>query len=287
MSSRIAPFITRSLSLVGALTMACAPSQPINDEVYGADGDERVSVIGTDSTGATVAGSIVASDSCILAGQDCVEAAPTGEWCEREGGPYDVVLVEGEVVEVVCYPPPADSAGPEVVLSDPRQGDLEIPQDANNTAITFDASTNGKPIDGNITLEGNNVSVYGNGPDETIIDGDIIVSGNNVRLRGVTVLGDVVVRLNNASIILCRIHGDLILEGESTNNSVLVANDVFGRIDAPSNGNTVVGNDVQGDFDITGHNNTCDENRAFADANEDHVIDEGEMGDALVCEPSS
>lgn len=273
-----------ALALLPCLAAACTPGQRINDDVYADYEEERVAVIGTDSAGTPVAGSAAATpDSCVLAGQDCVEAEPGGEWCEREGGPYDVVIVDGEVVEVICYPPPGDGEGPEVVVSDPQQGDVEIPQNANDTAITFDESTNGTPIVGNLTLDGNNVSVYGNGPDETVIDGDVIIEGNNVRLRGVTVTGDVVVRLNNASVVLCRILGDLILEGESTNNSVLAANDVFGRVGAPSNGNTIVGNDVQADFDVTGHNNTCDENRAFTDADEDQAIDDGEIGDALTC----
>lgn len=265
--------------------LGCPSEQRINDEVHADYTEGRVSVIGSDSSGAPVSGSAPApGDGCVLAGQDCVAAAPDGEWCEREGGPYDVVVVDGEVVEVICYPPPTDSEGPELVVADPAQGDLEVPQDASNTAITFDESTDGTPIEGNFTLDGNNVSVYGNGPDKTIIDGDIVIEGNNVRLRGVTVMGNVVVRLNNAAIVLSRIHGDLVLDAESTNGSVIAANEVFGRIDVPSNNNTIVSNLVQGDFDITGNNNTCNENQAFADANEDEVIADTELGDPLTCE---
>jgi hypothetical protein len=107
-------------------------------------------------------------------------AEAAGAFCERDGGPYDIIVVDGEVVDVICYPP-ADDGQTTVVDGD---GDIAVPQNENNTTVTFDEATDGTPIEGDLVIDGNNVAVYGNGIDETVILGNVVLDGNNVRLRG-------------------------------------------------------------------------------------------------------
>jgi hypothetical protein len=211
------------------------------------------------------------------------EVPPTdsSDWCEREGGPVDLIYVDGELVETICYPPAEDPERPTEVVE--GAGDVDVAQNANNTTIVFDEATNGMPIEGNITVDGNNVAIYGNGPDDTTVDGDVALDGNNIRIRGVTITGDLVIRKNNVAIVLCRILGNLRLETMSTNGSVVAENDIWGDFTSDSNGNLFVGNDVSGTWEHTGNGNTCDRNAAFEDADMDDVLDDDERGELLTC----
>jgi hypothetical protein len=238
-----------------------------------ATGDERITLSGPQGEGKCVE----VSDNL------CVPVETQGEWCEREGGPVDIVVVDGEVVEVICYPPPGNDGKPEEIVDSSQSGNIDILQNANNTAVVFDPATNGVPIVADLSVDGNNVSVYGNGPDQTILDGDVTVDGNNVRLRGLTITGNLTMSLNNTSIVLCAIRGNVVMNSEATNGSVFVENDVFGTFTSDSNNNTLAGNDVQGTWSVTGHANICDANYAFGDADQDWVVGDGERGDRLTC----
>jgi hypothetical protein len=266
------------------LTLACGSAEPVGDPNADYE-EERVTVIGGDPESEDVAGSAQPGfGQCVDVGDGaCVAPERAGQWCEREGGPYDLVVVDGEVVEVICYPPPEGGDQPTVVV-DEGSGDVTIPQNENNTAIVFDESTDGEAIEGDIDVEGNNVSIYGNGPDDTIIDGDVVLSGNNVRLRGVTVTGNVTTDTNNVSIILCRVLGDIVLADDSTNNSVISANEIHGSLTSTSNNHVIVSNVVQGEVSLTGNNHDCADNRFFADENDDQRADADEVGDAWSCD---
>jgi hypothetical protein len=212
---------------------------------------------------------------------EVVDASAT-DWCEREGGPVDLIYVDGELVETICYPPAQDPERPLEVV-DAAGGDIDVVQNANRTTVVFDEATNGTPIEGDITVDGNNVSIYGNGPDNTIVDGNVTLDGNNARLRGVTITGDLILSKNTVAVVLCRILGSVRLETMSTNNSVFAENDIYGDFTSDSNGNLFVGNDVEGNWEHTGNGNTCDRNRAFADENDDDAIDDQERGSLLQC----
>jgi hypothetical protein len=162
-------------------------------------------------------------------------------------------------------------------------GDIDIVQMANRTTVTFDPATDGMPIKGNIAVDGNNVAIYGNGPDNTIIDGNVVLDGNTVRLRGVTITGDLIIRKNRAAVVLCRVLGNVVLETKSTNGSVFAENDIWGDFTSDSNGNVFVANDVLGGWKHAGNGNTCDDNYGFADADSDNIVDDDEHGKLLTC----
>jgi hypothetical protein len=204
-------------------------------------------------------------------------------WCEREGGPVDLIYVDGVLVDTICYPPAEDPERPvEEVTS--STGDLEVAQNANKTTVVFGEETNGVPLIGDLVVDGNNVAIYGNGPDDTIIDGSVTLDGNNARLRGVTITGDLILSKNNVAIVLTRILGNVMLSGTATNNSVFAENEIFGSFTSDSNNNLFVGNAVLGEFSHVGNNNVCDRNYAFEDANENEALDDDEAGDPLSCD---
>jgi hypothetical protein len=214
------------------------------------------------------------------------EVPPTDEsdWCEREGGPVDLIYVDGELVETICYPPAEDPERPVETIDSTREGDVEIVQMANNTTVVFSDDTDGMPFAGDISVDGNNVAIYGNGADATIIDGTVTFDGNNLRLRGVTITGDLVIRKNNVAVVLCRILGNVVLETESTNGSVFAENDIFGSFSTDSNGNVLVGNDVLGDWTVTGNGTICDRNFRFTDDDGDEFVGDDERdAEPLTC----
>jgi hypothetical protein len=229
-------------------------------------------------------GDVRATEVCV-SDTLCEVPEDTSDFCEREGGPVDLIFVDGVLVDQVCYPPADDPERPVVVLDGTESGDLEIVQMANKTTVVIDPSTNGIPIEGDVVVDGNNVAIYGNGPDNTILDGNVVLDGNNARLRGVTITGDLVLGKNRVAIVLSRILGNVRLENMSTNGSIFAENDIFGSFTSTSNENLFVGNDVSGEFVHEGNGNLCDRNFAFSDDDSDQVVDEDELGEPLDCEP--
>ena len=239
--------------------------------------DETPVLVGT-PTGGTGSGP---GEVCISDTLCEIPDVDASDWCEREGGPVDLIYVNGKLVETICYPPAADPARPTEVVT--GAGDVDVAQNANNTTVVFAGATNGTPIAGNITVDGNNVAIYGNGPDNTILDGDVTLDGNNARLRGLTITGDLLLRKNNVAVVLCRIFGNVRLETQSTNGSIFAENEVFGDFTSGSNGGLFVGNDVSELWQHTGNGNTCDRDAAFVDADGDKIIDDSERGALLTC----
>ena len=258
------------------LTATADPQQP-----YTAS---RTTVIGTDSGGNAVEGSTneaVAPGDCIDIGAQCVDtSAPAGgsQFCQGgpSGGPVDSIVVDGTVVETVCYPP--DSSGKTDVVG--GSGDVNVPQNQNNTTVTFDPSTDGSKITGDVTIDGNNVAVYGNGADKTIIDGDVVLDGNNARIRGVTITGNLTLAKNNTAAVLVKVLGDVEVDGE---NDVFTAGDVFGDLTVTKNNVVLVSNRVQNAFAATGGNPDCVDNKSFDDQNGDGDVQASEVGAALSC----
>lgn len=199
------------------------------------------------------------------------------KFCSDANAKMDVITVDGKVVDVICYPPPTTKNTTEVTA---QQGDTDVPQNANNTVIVFDQATDGKAIEGDVSVDGNNVAIYGNGPDKTIIDGDLVISGNNARVRGVRVKGNVILDLNNIALLFCIVEGNVEVR---KNNVTVAATDVFGNMKVIGNNAVLVQNRVQGNWEIEGSEELCDGNRSFDDKDGDLVVDSTETGDAITC----
>lgn len=275
---------------LASLAVGCgAPEIGTTDNPFEEYEEENAVVIGIEEGAeeATYVGTPSDETDCVPVSDNlCVPIDTEGsDWCTGSDadGPIDIIMVDGEVVEVICYPPDSINEKPEVIIDTESEGDVEILENGSGTAITFDESTNGEPIVMDVNIEGNQVSVYGNGPENTIIDGDVTIDGNNVRLRGVTITGNLSISLNRSSVVLCRVLGDVSITTNNTNNSVFVDNDVFGNFLCTSNQNLLTGNDVAGEWEVTSNNNTCANNFAFTDEDEDEWVGDDERGDALLC----
>jgi hypothetical protein len=210
-------------------------------------------------------------------GDDCLEfldgcARPQDE-CGADGT-ADVILGErGEVLSVICYP----NRNYEVVeLAD----QVEDPVLGNRQVIVLDGEDDGDDVIGDLTVVGNNVIVYGEGPDSSVIGGNLAIDKNNAIVRGVRIRGDTTITKNNASLIFCAIEGNLTISGNNVN---LALCDIFGDVTISGNNAVFVSNRVAGDQAVEGVNLRCNDNWRFVDADGDARVSEGELGERIEC----
>jgi len=208
--------------------------------------------------------------NCLDFGDGC--AAPQ-EQC-GENSTSDVILGEnGEVLSVICYP----NKDYEVL---PIGDEVKNPDLGNNTVVTFDKLDDGDDVIGDLTVSGNNVIIYGSGPDTAVIGGNLQIDKNNAIVRGVRIRGNASITKNNASLIYCVIEGDLTITGNNVN---LALCEVWGDVKIEGKNAVFVSNMVAGDQPIEGANLHCNDNHRFVDANKDGAIDDAEVGDDVLC----
>ena len=219
---------------------------------------------------------------CVKVGAECVAIAQLkAERCGSADAQADIVLVEGQVVEVICYPPLSDGQ-PLEQAGISTDGQVEIPQNANGTVITFPPATDGKETDGAVSLQGERMAVIGNGVDQTTIGGNLVVASNNAKIRGLTVKGNLVIEknANNVSIAFVRVLGNVVIDG---NDALVVRADVYGNLHLTGNNGSLRALYIAGQLQVDGGGSECTDLYAFADANEDYTLAPTEVGAALSC----
>lgn len=193
------------------------------------------------------------------------------------GGGVDIIVDEaGSLVDFVCYPEEATLTVEEI---EARQGN--VVQNQNGAVIVLDGADDGVDIDGDLSIDANNVVIYGEQADAAVVSGTLTIDGNNALVRGIRVQGDVHVPKNDLVMALCVIEGDLVITG---NNATLVACDVFGDVTVTGNNVRLSGNRIAGTLSVSGTGAVCTANRAVVDANDDRVVGSDELGAALACE---
>ncbi|MGE5784115.1 MAG: hypothetical protein ACM3ZE_05970 [Myxococcales bacterium] len=86
--------------------------------------------------------------------------------------------------------------------------------------------------------------------------------------------------MNDSAIVFCVIEGDVRIAG---NNSHLSDCDIFGSVHIEGNNNVLNGNRIHGALEDQGTNTACAGNVSSTDANQDLVISDNELGDAIAC----
>ncbi len=289
MHTRTTLILTTALLIVCS-SAACGPDETASgysvtegagdDTNYGDNTDVVITPGGTQDDQFIVSGE--PDGNCVQIEDACVEIDEAkGRYCDQDGAQADIILDEnGEVLEVVCYPPP-ESGAPLEEVSVSEDGTVNVPQNASGSVIVFDETTNGEPLEGDITLDAERVSFFGNGVDETIIDGNLSFASNNARARGLTITGDLSVakNSNNNAITFCKVHGSVDVQG---NGMRLVNCQVFGDVSVAGNGATLVNIGVQGEWDVNS-GASCHGCYSFEDEDEDFIVLEEEQGDPLSC----
>lgn len=270
-------FCFTSLLAAAACTQGVQPSTDVGAPYT----EGRMSWIGTASGGLPVRGSAQLEEgSCVeIAPTACLAPARAGRFCERAGGPWDLVVIDGEPVVAACYPPAEDGDAVHI------DGDAaSLPADVDMATIVLDEDA---VITGDVIVDGDHVSIYGEGKGQPRIDGDVHLRGRNARLRGIEVTGSVFVESDQASIAFSRVRGDIDVAwaDEETDGSILLGNDIVGQVTFRASLGVLAGNRVQGPFLVLGTDETCVDNLAFIDRDDDGLMDDGEVLGRLACEP--
>lgn len=184
---------------------------------------------------------------CLDVKGECVKPA---DKCGADGRADVIVDSSGKVLEIVCYP--AGDTAPTVE----QKGDVDLDKQ-NGGVVAIDGAADGVDVEGNVSSKGNNVTVYGAGPDVSVIGGNVDADGNNFSARGVTVKGNVVIDANNGTIVLSVVEGNIEYTG---NNFVLAETTVLGNVKIIGNNARLVGNRIHGTLEIDGQNTVCDGN---------------------------
>jgi hypothetical protein len=188
----------------------------------------------------------------------------------------DVILDEGgAVVDVVCYKR-------NVTLREVGIDAVASARVGNNTVLVLDAEDDGADVTGDVTIDGNNAVIYGEGAAVSVIGG-LVVEKNNAIIRGVTIEGNVTIEKNNAKLTFCDIQGDLTITGNNTTVAECV---VHGLVSITGNNTLLVQSEFQGVASLEGKNLTCNANRRFDDGNEDLIVDEAELAGIITCAES-
>jgi hypothetical protein len=241
----------------------------------------------TDATDVVVAGTktwIVTGelDGCVQLGDQCVDIATVKtQSCASPDAQADIVVIDGKVVKVVCYPPASSGVSIDKVGTT-SGGTTSVPQNKNNSVITFGPETNGKPIDGNVRLDAENVSLIGNGIDKTVLGGNLTLNSNNFHIRGLTVMGNLVLEknCNGATVAFVKVKGNLTV---AANNVTLINTVVFGNLEVAGHGITLINVGVQGNVALESPALLCDSNYTFKDQNANLLCDPAEKGPAFSC----
>ncbi|MFO0575401.1 MAG: hypothetical protein U1A78_15520 [Polyangia bacterium] len=133
----------------------------------------------------------VNGDACIVTPQNpCLK--PQSQCGDGERA--DVILgSDGRVLTVVCYPARAKI---DEVTAVGRSGPVSTDT---KELILIDGTADGPDIVGDMTVNGSNSIVYGEGPAVSVIAGNLDVVFNSGVVRGVSILGDVDMVGNNTA----------------------------------------------------------------------------------------
>jgi hypothetical protein len=203
------------------------------------------------------------------------------ELCGDVNAQADIVVVDGKVVKVICYPPKGTGTPIEEATVN-NEGQTQLPQNESGKVVTFPAASDGKPIKGDVRLDGERTTLIGNGIDKTIIEGNLTIASNNAKIRGLTVLGNVVFEKNSNgnSISFCKVKGNVVVHA---NDITVIACQIFGNLEVDGNGSFLLSNGVGGAIVVSGSGETCSGNFKIDDKNGNTIFDPGEKGAALSC----
>ncbi|QDG49670.1 hypothetical protein FIV42_02615 [Persicimonas caeni] len=283
-----------AIGAIALLSAGCGADETTNGGWTVEEGDGSQTEYGSDTTTVTTPGTTDSNiivtgdpDECVDVDTTCVDLEEAkeqgGQYCDDPDAQADVIVADGEVVDVICYPPKEDGTDIREADTD-EEGNAEVPQTESGSVVTFNEKTDGEPIVGDVNVDAERTTLYGNGPDKTIIDGKITIQSNHARIRGMTVTGNVEfgINSNNSAISFCRIQGDLNVK---SNEFTATNCEVFGKVQVTGNGATLVNIGVQGDWDVNA-NADCRGCYSFTDENDDFLVQDEELGEELTCQPA-
>lgn len=259
--------IAASGVLAFVLLTACGEEDSSVDNEYPYDPD-KTTIIGRGSTDPVETPD---GDDCVDIDGACV--APQDD-CGDDGTADVIVDDKGNVVDVICYP---TSGAP--VEEIPAES-VPVEKTQNGSVVVLDAADDGDDIEGDLSVDANNVVIYGESPDVAVIGGDLALTKNNTTVRGVRITGDVSVAYNNANLVFCVIEGDLTILG---NNTTVAGCEVWGSVTITGENTVLVSNHLADPGPFAAQGLVCNDNHHVTDVDGDGAIADDEIGDPIEC----
>jgi hypothetical protein len=241
------------------VTSGCGDDEPSAAAPYGV-GKTVVSGDGGSTVYDTPEG-----DACIDIGSQCI---PPQKYCGQNAKIDVIVDSDGEYVETVCYP----SDG---VTHEDHKGSIKTDEDG--ASIVLDNKDDGADVTDNVEFKGNDSTLYGHGPEVSVIRGNVKIIGDNAALRGIRIEGNVDLEGDGAHLINCVIEGNLHVKG---NGNTVVDCIVFGDLKTDATNTKLIANYVQKELRSDHESSWCSGNYNFTDANENLRIDPSEYDGA-------
>lgn len=263
---RVVTFATLGL-VTSVLVAACGSEDSSVDNEYPYDPD-KTTIIGGGNTDP-----VETPD-----GNDCIDvdgACVTPQDDCGDDGTADVIVDDkGNVVDVICYP---TSGAP--VEEIPAES-VPVEKTQNGSVVVIDAADDGEDIEGDLSVDANNVVIYGESPDVAVIGGDLVITKNNTTVRGVRITGNVTIEYNNANLVFCVIEGDLTILG---NNNTVAGCDVWGSVTITGENAVLVSNHLADPGPFAAQGLVCNDNHHVTDVNGDGAVADDEVGELVEC----
>ncbi len=210
-------------------------------------------------------------EGCVVIEDQCYDVgAAQGRYCDDPDAQADIAFgPDGEVAQVVCYPAPSSASAVDDLLVR-EDGSATLPQTSNGAVVTFGAETDYTPIAGDLTLNAERITLFGNGRYVTTLQGDLTLASNNARVRGLSVEGDIIVasNANNSALAFASVGQDLRVEG---NGFIALEVIVFGDLILAGNNAQLTAVGVQGAFEAPAQL-PCTGCYSFSDADADQRV---------------
>jgi len=214
-------------------------------------------------------------DACIDPDETCIRPQDS---CGDDGTADVIVDADGNVVDVICYP--TSGAPIETIPADA----VPVEKTQNGSVVVLDAADDGADIEGDLSVDANNVVLYGEGPDVAVLGGDLAITKNTTTVRGLRIQGDVNITANNANFVFCVIEGNLTITG---NNTTIAGCEVWGDVSISGQNTVLVANRLSDPGPFAAQGLVCNDNTSFVDADTDGVISDAELGAAIECSSSA
>lgn len=184
-----------------------------------------------------------------------------------------IVGPDGDVVDVLCY-------RQRVNVQEIRTEAVSSARAGDNTVLVFDGFIDGVDVDGDLTMDGEAATVYGQGPSLSIVGGTLEVEEAGAIVRGIRIQEDVTISQDDVKLTFCAIDGDLTITGDNVTVAVC---DLFGEVRVLGDGAILVDNRTQQAPIVTGADALCDQIQAFSDENDDFRVQADEVGNDFSC----
>lgn len=163
--------VCAATAAIALLSTGCGADETTGGGWSVEEGDGSQTEYGSDTTTVTTPGTVDTNvivtgdpDQCVDVEGTCVDLEEAkeqgGQYCDDPDAQADVIVADGEVVDVICYPPKDEGTDIREADTD-EEGNAEVPQTESGSVVTFNETTDGEAIVGDVNVDAERTTLYG------------------------------------------------------------------------------------------------------------------------------